>query len=65
MWSYSIQPFRVEAILDIAKDAIHVFTPDGAAWEDTEIQLDIQGIDFANVVYEAGNSRYINHKNAF
>ena len=60
MWSYSIQPFRVEAILDIAKDAIHVFTPDGAAWENTEIQLDIQGIDFADVVYEAGDSRYIN-----
>jgi hypothetical protein len=25
-----------------------------------EIQLDIQGIDFADVVYEAGDSRYIN-----
>ena len=57
MWSYSIQLFRVEAILDIAKDTIHVFTPDGAAWEDTEIKLDIQGIDFADVVYEAGDSR--------
>ena len=61
MWSYSIQLFRVEAILDIAKDTIHVFTPVGAAWEDTEIQLDIQGIDFADVVYEAGDSRYL-HK---
>ena len=58
--TYSIQPFRVEAILEIAKDAIHVFTPEGAAWEDMEIQLDIQGIDFADVVYEAGDSRYIN-----
>ena len=63
--TYSIQPFRVEAILDIAKDAIHVFTTDGAAWEDMEIQLDIQGIDFADVVYEAGDSRYINHKSTF
>ena len=63
--TYSIQPFRVEAILDIAKDTIHVFTTDGAAWEDMEIQLDIQGIGFADVVYEAGDSRYINHKSAF
>ena len=55
-------PFRVETILDNAKDTIHVFTPDGAAWEDTEIKLDIQGIDFADVVYEAGDSRYINLK---
>ena len=65
MRSYSIQPFRVEAILDIAKDAIHVFTSDGAAWEDMEVQLDTQRIDFADVVYEAGDSRYINHKSTF
>ena len=45
--------FRVQTILDIAKDQIHLITPDGAAWENMEIQLDIQGIDFANVVYEA------------
>ena len=47
--------FRVQTILDIAKDQIHLITPDGAAWENMEIQLDIQGIDFANVVYEADN----------
>ena len=45
--------FRVQTILDIAKDQIHLLTPNGAAWEDMEIQLDLQGIDFANVVYEA------------
>ena len=45
--------FRVQTILDIAKDQIHQLTPNGAAWEDMEIQLDIQGIDFADVVYEA------------
>ena len=44
---------RVQTILDIAKDKIHLSTPDGAAWEDMEIQLNIQGIDFADVVYEA------------
>ena len=44
---------RVQTILDIAKDKIHLPTPDGAAWEDMEIQLNIQGIDFADVVYEA------------
>ena len=47
--------FRVQTILDIAKDQIHLITPDGAAWENMEIQLDIQGIDFAYVVYEADN----------
>ena len=46
---------RVQTILDIAKDKIHLSTPDGAAWEDMEIQLNIQGIDFADVVYEADN----------
>ena len=45
--------FRVQTIIDIAKDQIHLSTPDGAAWEDMETQLDIQGIDFADVVYEA------------
>ena len=44
---------RVQTILDIAKDKIHLSTPDGAAWEDMEFQLNIQGIDFADVVYEA------------
>ena len=48
--------FRVHTILDIAKDEIHLFTPDGADWEDMEIQWDIQGINFADVVYECGSS---------
>ena len=47
--------FRVQTILDIAKNQIHLSTPNGAAWADMEIQWDIQGIDFANVVYEADN----------
>ena len=45
--------FRVQTIIDIAKDKLSLFTPVGAAWEDMEIQLNIQGIDFADVVYEA------------
>ena len=59
--------FRVQTILDIAKDKIHLIIPDGAAWEDMEIQLDLQGIDFANVVYEADSQgvRYVNKKTSF
>ena len=49
--------YRVQTILDIAKDKIHTFTPNGAAWENMEIELDIMGIDFADTVYEAGSSR--------
>jgi hypothetical protein len=59
--------FRVQTIIDIAKDQIHLLTPDGAAWEDMEIQLDLQGIDFANVVYEADSQgvRYVNKKTSY
>ena len=44
---------RVQTIFDIAKDKIHLLTPANATWKDMEIRLDLQGIDFANVVYEA------------